>query len=333
MVEVVIWWWKRMLHRPDAPKHIVTELRVPGRGPFSKIFNSQLQQNFNSIPREEEDIAFKWTMFCPSIVELTAWNCGCKVVGAGRGGHQRWNKHSSWRSPTGLGRDQVTARKVDVTLAIAEAKNWCMGRVWCYNETRQDFWLVSKQFWQTVRELRRGKWRPTYTVWSAVGMLLTSTKGTVMLWKEYFEDFLNPAVVLCCTHLCSIWRRHSTTLGYPVGGASAIWCLLLVSDPLLWAIWSLYHSKSLVWVRLLGDSGCVCTTCYPVKKYTNVPAGCYHICQFCSWKAAEFICLTVPLFTNQCRKITCRTYCSYSSIIEISTSGKFKMKITFICLN
>lgn len=89
MVEVVIWWWKRMLHRPDAPKHIVTELRVPGRGPFSKIFNSQLQQNFNSIPREEEDIAFKWTMFCPSIVELTAWNCGCKVVGAGRGGHQR----------------------------------------------------------------------------------------------------------------------------------------------------------------------------------------------------------------------------------------------------
>lgn len=195
---------------------------------------------------------------CPSIVELTAWNCGYKVVGAGHGGHQRRNKPSSWRrSPTGLGRDQVTARKVECYSGNSWSKILVYGKSLVLQCNKTRLWLASKQFWQTVRQLRRGKWRPTYMVWSAGGMLLTSTTGIVTLAKEYFEDLLNPAVVLCCTHLCSIWRRHSTTLGYPVGGASAIWRLLLVSDPLLSAIWSLYHSKSLVWVRLLGDSGYV----------------------------------------------------------------------------
>ena len=56
----------------------------------------------------------------------------------------------------------------------------------------QDFQFALKIFWQTVRRLRRGNWNPIHTVFNAGGELLTLTGSIDGLWKEYFEDLLNP---------------------------------------------------------------------------------------------------------------------------------------------
>lgn len=76
-----------MLDRPGAPKHIVTELRVPGRSLRSLIPNSS--RTSTVFQERMRTLHSNGRCSAPSIVELTAWNCGCKVVGAGCGGHQR----------------------------------------------------------------------------------------------------------------------------------------------------------------------------------------------------------------------------------------------------
>ncbi|XP_050923558.1 scavenger receptor cysteine-rich type 1 protein M160-like, partial [Lates calcarifer] len=49
--------------------------------PVHEIFNSHLWKHFSHIPGEVGDIESKWTMFKASIVEVTAGNCGQKVIG------------------------------------------------------------------------------------------------------------------------------------------------------------------------------------------------------------------------------------------------------------
>ncbi|KAI3364980.1 hypothetical protein L3Q82_001146 [Scortum barcoo] len=87
---------------------------------------------------------------------------------------------------TGTGRPskQAAAR------TVLEAKT----RVWEeFSEAmEEDYQSALKKFWQTVRHLRRGKQCSANTVYSAGGELLTSTGDIVGLWKEYFEELLNP---------------------------------------------------------------------------------------------------------------------------------------------
>ncbi|XP_025766010.1 uncharacterized protein LOC112847802 [Oreochromis niloticus] len=85
---------------------------------------------------------------------------------------------------------QVTCFVIGLQRVVAEAKT----RVWeDFGEAMEkDFRTPSKRFWQTVRRLRRRKRCSTCTVYSAGGVLLTSTEKIVWWWKQYFEDFLNP---------------------------------------------------------------------------------------------------------------------------------------------
>lgn len=54
----------------------------------------------------------------------------------------------------------------------------------------QDFLLVSKQFGETVWYFRRVNQLPAHVISSWIGLLLSSTKDVVGLWKEFFEDLL-----------------------------------------------------------------------------------------------------------------------------------------------
>lgn len=56
-----------------------------------------------------------------------------------------------------------------------------------------DFWLASMLFWQTLQQLRKGKWVLSQTVFGLDRGLLTWTKDIVEQWKENFEDLLNPS--------------------------------------------------------------------------------------------------------------------------------------------
>lgn len=55
------WWWRK-LDRPGASKHIDRVRRESlAEAPVHEIFNSHLQQSFDSIPKETGDIRSKWT--------------------------------------------------------------------------------------------------------------------------------------------------------------------------------------------------------------------------------------------------------------------------------
>ncbi|KAJ3584246.1 hypothetical protein NHX12_014742 [Muraenolepis orangiensis] len=56
----------------------------------------------------------------------------------------------------------------------------------------KDFQSAPKRFRQTIRRLRRGKRGSIQTVHSKGGTLLTSTEEVIGLWKEHFEELLNP---------------------------------------------------------------------------------------------------------------------------------------------
>ncbi|KAI3367396.1 hypothetical protein L3Q82_026250 [Scortum barcoo] len=182
---VVSWirWQRRKLDRPGRPKRIVRvcweRLAEPS---VREVFNSHLRKSFSQIPREAGDIESEWTMFSASIVDAAmVRSCGRKVSGAcpgawlmaipePGGGHRKPSKPQpgrSWRQKLGSGRSSV--------------------RPW-----RRTIGRPRREFWQTVRRLRRGKQYSANTVYSAGGELLTSTGDVVGRWKKYFEDLLNP---------------------------------------------------------------------------------------------------------------------------------------------
>ncbi|GAA6083977.1 receptor-type tyrosine-protein phosphatase F-like, partial [Tachysurus ichikawai] len=172
------------------------------QSPVREIFNSNLRQSFNQIPREVGDIESEWTMFSTSIVNAAARSCGDKVSGACRGGNPRtrwWTpevrdavklKKESYRAWLAQGTPEAADRYRRDKRVVAEAKT----RVWEeFGEAMEkDYRLASKKFWQTVRRLRRGKQCPAHTVYSVSGNLLTSTGDILGQWKEYFEDLFNP---------------------------------------------------------------------------------------------------------------------------------------------
>ena len=57
--------------------------------PVRESFNSHLQESFDHVPGEAGDIESEWAMFRASIVKAADRSCGCKVVGAYRGGNSR----------------------------------------------------------------------------------------------------------------------------------------------------------------------------------------------------------------------------------------------------
>ena len=65
-------------------------------------------------------------------------------------------------------------------MVVSEAKT----RVW---EEFGDANENKFRFWQTVRQLRRGKQSFTNTVYSGGGVLLTSTEDVISQWKECFS--------------------------------------------------------------------------------------------------------------------------------------------------
>lgn len=64
-------------------------LGTPDKAPVCKIFNSYLEQSFNSIQRETGDIESERAMFSISIVEAAALSCGYKGLGACHGANPR----------------------------------------------------------------------------------------------------------------------------------------------------------------------------------------------------------------------------------------------------
>lgn len=60
--------------------------------------------------------------------------------------------------------------------------------------------LLSKIFWQTLRQLKREKQYPTNAVYTENGELLPSTGDIVGWWKEYFEN-------LNATDMPFLWKK------------------------------------------------------------------------------------------------------------------------------
>lgn len=68
-----------MLDKPGIPESIVRlGWECLAKAPVHKVFNSHLQQNFKSIPRETGESESKWTMFSSSIAEAAARIFRCK---------------------------------------------------------------------------------------------------------------------------------------------------------------------------------------------------------------------------------------------------------------
>uniref|UniRef100_A0A3B3S8K7 Reverse transcriptase domain-containing protein n=1 Tax=Paramormyrops kingsleyae TaxID=1676925 RepID=A0A3B3S8K7_9TELE len=207
---VVSWlrWRGRKLVRPGRPKRVVRVCwECLAEAPVRRSFNSHLRQNSNCIPGEVGDIESEWTLFWTSIVEAAIRSCGCRVVGASRGGNPRtpwWIpevrgavklKKEAYRELLVWGSleaaDWYWQAKRNVARAVTEAKT----RAWEeFGEAMEsDFRSASKRFWQAIRDIRRGKQLLVPTIYSGEGVLLTSPGDITRRWKEYFEDLLNPA--------------------------------------------------------------------------------------------------------------------------------------------
>ena len=206
---VVSWlrWRGRMPDRPGRPKRIVRVCwERLAESPVRRSFNSHLRESFEHVPGEAGDIESEWAMFRSSIVEAAARCCGCKVVGACRGGNPRtcwWTPEVrdavklkkgcykdllACRTPEAADRYRLAKRTAAAVVAEAKTRAWEK-----FGETMEkDFRVASKRFWTTIKRLRRGKQCSVSTVYSAGGTLLTSTVDVVDRWREYFEDLLNP---------------------------------------------------------------------------------------------------------------------------------------------
>ena len=96
---VVSWlrWWGRMLIRPGMHKRIVRICwELLAESPVRRSFNSHLHSRASTMYRGKVgDIVSEWAMFRASIVEAADPSCGCKVVGACRGGNPR----TRWWTP------------------------------------------------------------------------------------------------------------------------------------------------------------------------------------------------------------------------------------------
>ncbi|KAK0143194.1 Craniofacial development protein 2 [Merluccius polli] len=171
---VVSWlrWWGRMPVRPGRPKRIVRVCwERLAESPVRESFNSHLRESFDHVPGEAGDIESEWAMFRASIVKAADQSCGCKVVGACRGGNSRtcwWTpavrdavklKKESYRTflacgtPEAAGRYRQAKRSADVAVTEAKTRTWEE-----FGEAMEnDFRTASKRFWTTIRRLRRGK--------------------------------------------------------------------------------------------------------------------------------------------------------------------------------
>lgn len=88
-------WQGRILDRDGVPKHIMRfHWECLREIPVHKIFNSQLQQNFNGISREA-GVDWIWILHHTFIVVAGAQSCSCKVVGA-CSGSKSWTR---WWAP------------------------------------------------------------------------------------------------------------------------------------------------------------------------------------------------------------------------------------------
>ncbi|KAI3368218.1 hypothetical protein L3Q82_007945 [Scortum barcoo] len=100
---VVGWirWRGRMPGRPGRPKRIVRVCwERLAEEPVQMVFNSQLRQSFDCIPKEAGDMESEWALFHAAIVEAAAMSCGRKAAGASGGGNPR----TRWWTPEVVGR-------------------------------------------------------------------------------------------------------------------------------------------------------------------------------------------------------------------------------------
>ncbi|XP_072572600.1 uncharacterized protein [Paramormyrops kingsleyae] len=174
-------WQGRKPVRPGRPKRIVRVCwERLAEAPVRWSFNSCLRQNSNCMPGEVGDIESEWTLFRTSIVEAAVRSCGCRVVGASRGGNPRtrwWTpevrgavklKKEAYRELLARGSPEAADRyrgaRRNAARAVADAKT----RSWEeFGEAMEsDFRSASKRFWQTIRSIRRGKQLLVPTIYS-----------------------------------------------------------------------------------------------------------------------------------------------------------------------
>ncbi|KAI3368534.1 hypothetical protein L3Q82_025543 [Scortum barcoo] len=85
-----------MPDRPGRPKRIVRVCwERLAEEPVQMVFNSNLRQSFNCIPRVAGDMESEWALFRAAIVEAATMSCGCKAAGASHGGNPR----THWWTP------------------------------------------------------------------------------------------------------------------------------------------------------------------------------------------------------------------------------------------
>lgn len=126
----------------------------------------------------------KSTMLSAGIADATGRNCGHKLCGSCRS----CNPKTQWKTPALRGAfrlkkgsylarlacvtSEAPSRYCEATLrAVAEAKTWAWVE---FGETiEKDYWLSSKQFWQTIRPLKVRKQCFAYTVQVGVGSVWT----------------------------------------------------------------------------------------------------------------------------------------------------------------
>ena len=91
-----------------------------------------------------------------------------------------------WKQPTGTDRTSgLQPRRL-----VKQKLGWVWEEFGEPMDT--DFRLAQRRFWHRVRWLKQGKPCFSNTVYSEVGVLLTSDGDVIRRWKKCFEDLLNP---------------------------------------------------------------------------------------------------------------------------------------------
>ena len=111
----------------------------------------QLPWSFDHVPGEAGDIESEWAMFRASIVMAADQSCGCKVVGAWRGGNSR----TRWWTPAV--RDAVKLRKESYRTFLACGTPEAAGR---YRQAKRSAAVAVRQKPGHGRSLVR-PWRTT----------------------------------------------------------------------------------------------------------------------------------------------------------------------------
>ena len=170
-------------------------------------FAGNIACKFKELPTSTEDIETEWCLFQTAVIASATNCCGRKRVGGTKSSEKRtpwWNQEArkaicakkvaymAWlanKSSLELRSQYSEARKAAATKVKPSEE-----RAWKEFEERldDDFKTANKVFWQTIRRLRRKRFRAALFIKDSNGVTLKDQDAILNWWRDYFSDLLNP---------------------------------------------------------------------------------------------------------------------------------------------